>query len=208
MWGDATQRLQMETPGAWAKWDKSPILIPFRPRGAKHEVIHMSMGARLAQARRGQNMTQEQLAEKLGVTRQAVSRWESDTAYPETDKIVRMAALFGVSCDYLLGVSNEPSPTGDKPPSPVTHILREAVGKRVLLTFYEENDFIYCDYARILDFDGGWANVEFVREKKRKRQNPLSLNGAEPTQEGRRETRLISLSSVRTITILSQGGEG
>ena len=160
----------------------------------------MSMGARLAQARRSQNLTQEQLAEKMGVTRQAVSRWESDTTYPETDKIIRMAALFGVN--------NEPSPTGDKPPSPVTRILREAVGKRVLLTFYEENDFIYCDYARILDFDGGWANVEFVREKKRKRQNPLSLNGAEPTPEGRRETRLIPLSSVRTITILSQGGEG
>ena len=90
----------------------------------------------------------------------------------------------------------------------MTRNNREAVGKRVLLTFYEENDFIYCDYARILDFDGGWANVEFVREKKRKRQNPLSLNGAEPTPEGRRETRLIPLSSVRTITILSQGGEG
>ena len=191
MWGDATQRLQMETPGAWAKWDKSPILIPFRPRGAKHEVIHMSMGARLAQARRGQNMTQEQLAEKLGVTRQAVSRWESDTAYPETDKIVRMAALFGVSCDYLLGASNEPSPTGDKPPSPVTRLLREAVGRKVLLAFYEENDFIFCDWSRILDFDGGWANVEFVREKR-----------------DRRETRLIPLSSIRTITILPEGGEG
>ena len=191
MWGDATQRLQMETPGAWAKWDKSSILIPFRPRGAEREVIYMSMGARLAQARRGQNMTQEQLAEKLGVTRQAVSRWESDTAYPETDKIVRMAALFGVSCDYLLGVSNEPSPTGDKPPSPVTRLLREAVGRKVLLAFYEENDFIFCDWSRILDFDGGWANVEFVREKR-----------------DRRETRLIPLSSIRTITILPEGGEG
>lgn len=191
MWDDATQRLQMETPGAWAKWDKSSILIPFRPHRAKHEVIHMSMGARLAQARRGQNMTQEQLAEKLGVTRQAVSRWESDTAYPETDKIVRMAALFGVSCDYLLGVSNEPSPTGDKPPSPVTRLLREAVGRKVLLAFYEENDFIFCDWSRILDFDGGWANVEFVREKR-----------------DRRETRLIPLSSIRTITILPEGGEG
>ena len=142
----------------------------------------MSMGARLAQARRGQNMTQEQLAEKLGVTRQAVSRWESDTAYPETDKIVRMAALFGVSCDYLLG---------DKPPSPVTRLLREAVGRKVLLAFYEENDFIFCDWSRILDFDGGWANVEFVREKR-----------------DRRETRLIPLSSIRTITILPEGGEG
>ena len=74
----------------------------------------MSMGARLAQERRKQNLTQEQLAEQLGVTRQAVSRWESDTAYPETDKILRMAALFNVSCDYLLGVSEERR--GDKPP--------------------------------------------------------------------------------------------
>lgn len=148
----------------------------------------MSMGARLAQARRGQNLTQEQLAEKLGVTRQAVSRWESDTAYPETDKIVRMASLFGVSCDYLLGVGGEGR--GDKPPSPVTRLLREAAGKKVLLAFYEEDDFVFCDYARILDFDGGWANVEFVREKKDKR-----------------ETRLIPLSSIRTVTILPEGGE-
>ena len=51
----------------------------------------MSMGSKLAEARRKNNLTQEQLAEQLGVSRQAVSRWESDTAYPETDKIVRMA---------------------------------------------------------------------------------------------------------------------
>ena len=166
----------------------------------------MSMGARLAQARRGQNLTQEQLAEQLGVTRQAVSRWESDTAYPETDKILRMAAIFGVSCDYLLGVSDSPAPGSDRPPSPVTRLLREAVGRKVQLAFYEEDDFVFCDYARILDFDGGWANVEFVREKKGKRQNPLSLQGAVP--EGKRETRLIPLSSIRSITILSEGGEG
>lgn len=164
----------------------------------------MSMGARLARERRSQNLTQEQLAEQLGVTRQAVSRWESDAAYPETDKIIRMASLFGVSCDYLLGVSEEMK--GDKPPSPVTRLLREAAGKKVLLAFYEEDDYIFCDYARILDFDGGWANVEFVKEKKGKRQNPLSLQGAVP--EGKRETRLIPLSSVRTITILPEGGEG
>ena len=54
----------------------------------------MSLGNKLAQARKKQNLTQEQLAEKLGVTRQAVSRWESDAAYPETDKIVRMAQIW------------------------------------------------------------------------------------------------------------------
>lgn len=152
----------------------------------------MSMGARLAQARRSQNLTQEQLAERLGVTRQAVSRWESDTAYPETDKIVRMAALFEVSCDYLLGINEVPA--GDKPPSPVTRLLQEITGRRVLLTFYEEDDFVFCDYACILDFDGGWANVEFVRRKK--------------NREDKREERLIPLSAVRTITILPEGGEG
>ena len=62
----------------------------------------MSLGNKLAQARRAKNLTQEQLAEKLEVTRQAVSRWESDAAYPETDKIVRMAQILEVSCDYLL----------------------------------------------------------------------------------------------------------
>ena len=187
--------------------DGKGLSFPHTLRGKSvNEVIPMSMGARLAQERRNQNLTQEQLAEKLGVTRQAVSRWESDTAYPETDKILRMAALFGVSCDYLLGASNEPSPAPDRPPSPVTRILRETVGKKVLLSFYEEDAFVFCDYARILDFDGGWASVEFVREKKGKGKNPLSLQGGGP--EGKRETRLIPLSSVRTVTILPEGGEG
>ena len=73
-----------------------------RPRF--YEVNLMSIGNKLAEARKAANLTQEQLAERLGVTRQAVSRWESDAAYPETDKIVRMARLLNVSCDYLLRV--------------------------------------------------------------------------------------------------------
>ena len=61
----------------------------------------MSIGSKLARSRKAANLTQEQLAERLGVTRQAVSRWESDAAYPETDKIVRMARLLNVSCDTI-----------------------------------------------------------------------------------------------------------
>ena len=45
----------------------------------------MSLGNKLADARRAKNLTQEQLAEKLEVTRQAVSRWESGAAWPETE---------------------------------------------------------------------------------------------------------------------------
>ena len=84
----------------------------------------MSLGSKLAEERRKNNLTQEQLAERLGVSRQAVSRWESDAAYPETDKIVRMAALLGVSCDYLLredahpGARMGPRPRGGDPAAP------------------------------------------------------------------------------------------
>ena len=56
-------------------------------------------------------MTQEELAEKLGVTRQAVSKWEQDLSYPETEKIVELCKLFSLSADeLLLGKESEEAP--------------------------------------------------------------------------------------------------
>ncbi len=62
----------------------------------------MTFGDKLSKLRREQNYTQEQLADILGVSRQSVSKWESDAAYPETDKLVKMCELFNCSSDYLL----------------------------------------------------------------------------------------------------------
>lgn len=62
----------------------------------------MTTGQKIYELRKSARITQEQFAEKLEVSRQAVSKWESDAAYPETDKIIKIAELFGVSCDYLL----------------------------------------------------------------------------------------------------------
>ena len=62
----------------------------------------MKIGEKLAAARRAKNITQEQLADILGVSRQAVSRWESDLAYPETENLVRLSKILDVNCDYLL----------------------------------------------------------------------------------------------------------
>ena len=77
----------------------------------------MEVGAQIRKYRSNMGISQEQLAEKLGVTRQAVSRWESDAAYPETDKIVRMAQILEVSCDYLLqdGVDEKGNPVKPAP---------------------------------------------------------------------------------------------
>lgn len=62
----------------------------------------MTLGDKLSKLRKENNYTQEQLAEILGVSRQAISKWESDVTYPETNKLIRMSELFDCSLDYLL----------------------------------------------------------------------------------------------------------
>lgn len=62
----------------------------------------MTMGEKILSLRKARGWNQEELAENVGVTRQAVSRWEADRAKPDTDKIIALCNLFGVSSDYLL----------------------------------------------------------------------------------------------------------
>ena len=62
----------------------------------------MKTGEKIAKARKDSNLTQDQLAELLKVTRQTISKWESDLTFPETSKISKLAEVLKVSCDYLL----------------------------------------------------------------------------------------------------------
>lgn len=62
----------------------------------------MTTGENIAKARKQHNLTQDQLAEQLGVTRQTVSKWELDEGYPETAKLVKLADVLDVTCDELL----------------------------------------------------------------------------------------------------------
>ena len=76
----------------------------------------MTTGDKLAKLRKNANYTQEQLAEILGVSRQAVSKWESDLAFPETEKLIRISELYGCSLDYLLKGNSEPDVKESKAP--------------------------------------------------------------------------------------------
>ncbi|MBZ9687491.1 helix-turn-helix domain-containing protein [Clostridium estertheticum] len=62
----------------------------------------MKTGEKIAKARKDINLTQDQLAELLEVTRQTISKWESDLTFPETSKISKLAEVLKVSCDHLL----------------------------------------------------------------------------------------------------------
>ena len=62
----------------------------------------MTFSEKLMDLRRKSGMSQEQLADRLGVTRQSVSKWESGTAMPELVKLISLSDIFGVSVDYLV----------------------------------------------------------------------------------------------------------
>lgn len=65
----------------------------------------VSMGRRIAQCRKAKGMTQDQLAERLGVTKQAVSKWENEQCYPDITIIPELAEIFSCSIDSLFGHS-------------------------------------------------------------------------------------------------------
>ena len=62
----------------------------------------MEFSEKLTALRRQAGLSQEQLADRLGVTRQSVSKWEGGAAFPEVVKLIALSELFGVSVDYLV----------------------------------------------------------------------------------------------------------
>ena len=66
-----------------------------------------TLGNKIQEIRKSKKITQEELAEKLGVTPQAVSKWETDNSYPDIDLLVEIADLFDYTVDELLGRKNK-----------------------------------------------------------------------------------------------------
>lgn len=86
----------------------------------------MNLGENIYRLRTEKNMSQGDLAEALDVSRQSVSKWENNSAVPELEKLVKMAALFGTTLDTLVG--QEPStPQTHEPTPPPVEIQRSPV---------------------------------------------------------------------------------
>lgn len=67
----------------------------------------MTTGEKLQNLRKKNNYTQEELADVMNVSRQAISKWESDVAFPETEKLIVLSKLYKCSIDYLLNNEND-----------------------------------------------------------------------------------------------------
>ena len=66
----------------------------------------VNMGEKLKSLRIEKNLTQKQVADRIGLAISAVSSYESGTRYPSYDVLVKLARIFHVSTDYLLGITN------------------------------------------------------------------------------------------------------
>ncbi len=93
--------------------------------------MQIPLGERLRQLRRRDSRTQEDLAEALGVTAQAVSRWETGSCYPDTELLPDIAHYFGVSIDELFGYENERARKIDELAERIIRMNRENNGEDV-----------------------------------------------------------------------------
>ena len=66
-----------------------------------------TFGQRFQRLRKNKDLTQEDIANKLNISPQAVSKWENDITYPDITYLVELATILEVTVDYLLGKKNE-----------------------------------------------------------------------------------------------------
>ena len=109
--------------------------------------MESTIGKRIAAYRKQMGLTQDQLAEKLGLTAQAVSKWENDLSCPDITILPKLADIFGVTTDTLLGREAEI-------PVCETEVITEKAGK--------ENGFTYDSNSGNMDFHWEGAKLEGI----------------------------------------------
>lgn len=101
----------------------------------------MEFQERLYQLRREKGLSQEELAEVVGVTRQAVQKWESGASRPDMDNLTALARYFGVTLDWLITGESAPGQTeGDSACPPAD---REPVGQTIINHYYSRWEYEY-----------------------------------------------------------------
>ena len=94
----------------------------------------MAFSEKLYELRKKAGLSQEELADQLGVSRQAVSKWESDKAFPESGTLIGISVLFDVSLDYLLKDDEPAAETKAAVPEDDCSVKETGRNKRIIGT--------------------------------------------------------------------------
>lgn len=88
----------------------------------------MDMAERLQVLRKKANYTQEQVSDMLGISRQAISKWESGQGKPEVDNIIKLMEIYNVSADYILLGEQQTVQVEPKQKKELSHTTRKTIG--------------------------------------------------------------------------------
>lgn len=123
----------------------------------------MTTGEKITKLRKEKGYTQEEFGDLLGVTRQSVSKWESDMSFPETDKLILMSRHFNCSLDYLL--NNEYKEKVNNHITKKDKVLKGNIVDAIALMAYSTIQLIcyFLPFAQLItDLMGsGWWHDEF-----------------------------------------------
>lgn len=127
--------------------------------------MNIETANRLLQYRKQAGYSQEELAEKIGVSRQAVSKWERSEASPDTDNLIVLAELYGVSLDELLGLTPQKSeePESTLPEKDEVHVSFKD-GIHVLSKDGDKVDVSFKDGVHVVS--GGEEKVHIIGDEK------------------------------------------
>lgn len=100
--------------------------------------MNLEVANRLLNLRKKNNLSQEELAEKLGISRQAISKWERGDASPDTDNLIQLSNLYRVSLDELLGIDVKTFKTPEYP-----HSSSDMDARTIRLTKSESDELNY-----------------------------------------------------------------
>lgn len=126
--------------------------------------MELKIGSKIKSLRKKQHITQEQLAEKIGVSFQAVSKWENDIALPDITLIPVLANYFGVSTDEILSydsfekgreiedIVTRAAEYRETDPNKGWEILREGLKK------YPDNDVLLCNLLYVMNYNENLGN--------------------------------------------------
>jgi len=128
---------------------------------------NQTMGSRIAALRKENNLTQAQLAEKVGVTDKAVSKWERNLSCPDIDLLPRLSEIFGVTTDELLQKTQPHTVKQNSFPSVslILHAVSAGLGIAVaVLSFMKQIDNLSA--FSMLGIGLGCISVEHLINKK------------------------------------------
>ena len=93
----------------------------------------MSLGTTISRLRAEKKLSQGDLADALGVSRQSISKWETDASVPELDKLIKLSQLFGVTLDELVTGETPPEQFPASPPPPPRQMPGRKIAAIILL---------------------------------------------------------------------------